>query len=139
MGPRLSCRPVALPCPQQPSRAAQAKLVICDHTIDIPYIDIHTAPGLPRGQPAVLAAPATRVSDGTPRRGRRSSPVRGGLHRAGLCTVWACATADRPDGMGHLLVYSSPCHVPEITRTLRSFYAYDDDATDGGPHQSLWL
>jgi putative transposase len=28
----------ALPCPKQPNGTAQAKLVICDHTIDITYI-----------------------------------------------------------------------------------------------------
>ena len=28
----------AFPCPKQPNGTAQAKLVICDHTIDITYI-----------------------------------------------------------------------------------------------------
>jgi putative transposase len=41
MRPWLSCGPATFPCPQQPSRAAQAKLVICDHTIDITYIRLH--------------------------------------------------------------------------------------------------
>jgi transposase InsO family protein len=38
MGPGLSFRPATFPCPQQPSGATQAKLVICAHTIDITYV-----------------------------------------------------------------------------------------------------
>jgi putative transposase len=34
-------RPAVFPCPQQPAGAAQTKLVICDHTIDITYVRLH--------------------------------------------------------------------------------------------------
>ena len=100
---------------------------------------IHTAPGLPRGQPDVFAVPATRVYDGTPCRGSRSTAVRGGLHLACSCMAQAYPTGDIPAGMGRLVVCSSPYHVPEITRTLRSLYANEDHATVGHPHESLWL
>jgi transposase InsO family protein len=41
MGPRLSCGPVAFPCPKQLRRAVPAKLVICDHPIDITSSRLH--------------------------------------------------------------------------------------------------
>src|SRR6266446_6476550 len=74
---------------------------------------MHTAQGLPRGQPDVRAAPATLVYDGTSRRGSRFTHVQGGLHLVCLCTVWACVTMDIPNGLGGLVVCSSPSPVPE--------------------------
>jgi putative transposase len=41
MSPRLSFGPAAFPCPKPRSRAAQANLVICDHTIDSTYTRLH--------------------------------------------------------------------------------------------------
>src|SRR5499427_10474962 len=93
------CSPVLLPC--RSGRMSEIDADQCHFVMPF-TIYIHTTHGLPRGQPAVLAAPATCVSDGTPRRGRRSPPVRGGLYRVRLYTVWACAPVDRPDGMGRL-------------------------------------